>query len=264
MRSPATPSGRSTSIRSRKGLTVEIGNTDAEGRLILADALALADEETPDLLDRHGDADRRRARRARARAAALLHRRRGARGRAGAPRRGGERSAVAAAAVAALRLDAQFQDRRHQQRREPAAWPARSSARCSSSASCRAAKSWLHFDIYAWTPSAKPGRPEGGECQAARALYALLKQRYGASDDVHRHQGQGAAHHHDRRAAAAELVHGEPARHAAVAGLLAAAPIASSISTASPATSPPSTAPASTSSSTATRGSTTTSPGGAG
>ena len=44
-----------------------------------------------------------------------------------------------------------------------------------------AAKSWLHFDIYAWTPSAKPGRPEGGECQAARALYALLKQRYGAS-----------------------------------------------------------------------------------
>ena len=36
--------------RSRKGLTVEIGNTDAEGRLILGDALALADEETPDLL----------------------------------------------------------------------------------------------------------------------------------------------------------------------------------------------------------------------
>ena len=36
--------------RSRKGLTVEIGNTDAEGRLILADALALAAEETPELL----------------------------------------------------------------------------------------------------------------------------------------------------------------------------------------------------------------------
>jgi len=35
---------------SRKGITVEIGNTDAEGRLVLADALALADEETPDLL----------------------------------------------------------------------------------------------------------------------------------------------------------------------------------------------------------------------
>ena len=36
--------------RSRKGITVEIGNTDAEGRLILADALALADEEAPELL----------------------------------------------------------------------------------------------------------------------------------------------------------------------------------------------------------------------
>jgi leucyl aminopeptidase len=42
-----------------------------------------------------------------------------------------------------------------------------------------AARAWLHFDIYAWTPSAKPGRPEGGECQAARALYALLSARYG-------------------------------------------------------------------------------------
>jgi leucyl aminopeptidase len=42
-----------------------------------------------------------------------------------------------------------------------------------------AAKTWLHFDIYAWVPSAKPGRPEGGECQAARALYAYLCKRYG-------------------------------------------------------------------------------------
>ena len=38
------------SIASRNGLAVEVGNTDAEGRLILADALALADEERPDLL----------------------------------------------------------------------------------------------------------------------------------------------------------------------------------------------------------------------
>jgi leucyl aminopeptidase len=39
-------------------------------------------------------------------------------------------------------------------------------------------KSWLHVDLFAWTPSAKPGRPEGGECQAARAIYALLAARY--------------------------------------------------------------------------------------
>jgi leucyl aminopeptidase len=42
-----------------------------------------------------------------------------------------------------------------------------------------ATKSWAHFDIYAWTPGAKPARPDGGECQVARALYALLKARYG-------------------------------------------------------------------------------------
>jgi leucyl aminopeptidase len=39
-------------------------------------------------------------------------------------------------------------------------------------------KSWLHFDIFAWTLTAKPGRPEGAECQTARALYALLCARY--------------------------------------------------------------------------------------
>jgi leucyl aminopeptidase len=41
------------------------------------------------------------------------------------------------------------------------------------------ATSWLHVDIYGWTPSAKPARPEGGECQAARAIYQLLDERYG-------------------------------------------------------------------------------------
>ena len=42
-----------------------------------------------------------------------------------------------------------------------------------------AAKAWLHVDIYAWVPSAKAGRPEGGEGQAARAVYAYLAARYG-------------------------------------------------------------------------------------
>jgi leucyl aminopeptidase len=40
------------------------------------------------------------------------------------------------------------------------------------------AQSWLHFDLFAWTASAKSARPEGGECQVARALYALLVARY--------------------------------------------------------------------------------------
>ena len=42
-----------------------------------------------------------------------------------------------------------------------------------------AATAWLHCDIYAWNQTTRPGRPEGAECQAARALYALLCERYG-------------------------------------------------------------------------------------
>ena len=42
-----------------------------------------------------------------------------------------------------------------------------------------AARSHVHVDVYAWTPSAKSARPEGGECQAARAVYALLTERFG-------------------------------------------------------------------------------------
>jgi len=42
----------------------------------------------------------------------------------------------------------------------------------------KSAAIWGHFDIYAWTPTACPARPKGGEAQAIRALYALLKARY--------------------------------------------------------------------------------------
>ena len=62
-------------FRSRKGITVEIGNTDAEGRLVLADALTLADDDKPELIVDFAHADRRRARRARAGRTAVLHRR---------------------------------------------------------------------------------------------------------------------------------------------------------------------------------------------
>jgi leucyl aminopeptidase len=40
------------------------------------------------------------------------------------------------------------------------------------------ARAWVHFDVYAWTQTTKSGRPEGGDCQAARALYALLTAGY--------------------------------------------------------------------------------------
>jgi leucyl aminopeptidase len=44
----------------------------------------------------------------------------------------------------------------------------------------RKAGTWVHFDVFAWTPVARPGRPFGGEAQGIRALYALLSEDYPA------------------------------------------------------------------------------------
>ena len=163
---------------SRKGLTVEIGNTDAEGRLVLADALALADEEKPDLLIDLGT---------------LTGAARVALGPDLPPfYTDDERLAQELSACANLENDPLW--------RLPL-WPPydswldskvanvnnASSGTFAGSITCalflqrfvEAAKSWLHVDIYGWTPSAKPARPEGGECQAARAIYKLLGDRYG-------------------------------------------------------------------------------------
>ncbi len=101
--------------RSRKGITVEIGNTDAEGRLVLADALALADEEAPELIVDFATLTGAARVALGPRSAAILHRRRRAGGRSHARRYGGKRPAVAVAAVAALRADARIESRRHQQ-----------------------------------------------------------------------------------------------------------------------------------------------------
>ena len=40
------------------------------------------------------------------------------------------------------------------------------------------AKSYLHLDIYGWTPTAKPGFPKGGEAEGIRALFSLISERY--------------------------------------------------------------------------------------
>jgi leucyl aminopeptidase len=42
----------------------------------------------------------------------------------------------------------------------------------------------VHFDIYGWTPSAKPASPEGAEIQTARLLFDLIEDRYGAGTQV--------------------------------------------------------------------------------
>jgi len=164
-------------FKSRKGITVEIGNTDAEGRLILADALALADEEKPDLLIDMGT---------------LTGAARVALGPDLPPfYTDDERLALDVARCAREENDPLW--------RMPL-WPPYDSwlesraatitnaptGALAGSITCALflqrfvehAKSWLHLDIYAWTPSAKPARPEGGECQAARAIYKLLGERY--------------------------------------------------------------------------------------
>jgi leucyl aminopeptidase len=163
---------------SRKGLNVEIGNTDAEGRLVLADALTLADEETPELLVDMGT---------------LTGAARVALGPELPPfYTDDEALASDVARCAAAENDplwrlplwpryAQMLDSKTADLNNVASGGMAGSIVCALFLKrfVSAAKSWLHFDIYAWTPAAKPGRPEGGECQAARALYALLAQRYG-------------------------------------------------------------------------------------
>jgi leucyl aminopeptidase len=163
---------------SRKGLSVEIGNTDAEGRLVLADALALACEDKPDLLIDLGT---------------LTGAARVALGPDLPPfYTNDETLALDVARCANEENDPLW--------RLPL-WPPYDSWLDSKVANLNNAPSggfagsitcalflqrfvedttrWLHVDIYGWTPSAKPARPEGGECQAARAIYKLLSERYG-------------------------------------------------------------------------------------
>jgi leucyl aminopeptidase len=163
---------------SRKGLNVEIGNTDAEGRLVLADALALADEETPELLVDMGT---------------LTGAARVALGPELPPYYTDDEALAAEVAQCAaaendplwrlplwMRYDRNL-DSKVADLNNVAPGGMAGSIICALFLKrfVSAAKGWLHFDIYAWTPAAKPGRPEGGECQAARALYAVLTKRYG-------------------------------------------------------------------------------------
>jgi leucyl aminopeptidase len=165
--------------KSRKGLTVEIGNTDAEGRLVLADTLSLADEEAPELLIDF------------------------------ATLTGAARVALGPELSPAYTDDDKLADdlsRFGLQENDPVwrmpLWKPYASMLDSKIADINnvssgafagsitaalflrrfveRAKSWLHLDIYAWNPSSKSGRPEGGEAMTARALFALLKERYSA------------------------------------------------------------------------------------
>ena len=164
--------------KSRKGISVEIGNTDAEGRLILADALALADEDAPDLIVDF------------------------------ATLTGSARVALGPELPAMFTDDDKLADEivRNASEQADPCWrmplwrPYQSMLESKiadtnnvSSGSLAGAitaalfltrfveraRSWVHFDLFAWNPASKPGRPEGGEAQTIRALYAMLTARYG-------------------------------------------------------------------------------------
>jgi leucyl aminopeptidase len=164
--------------RSRKGLTVEIGNTDAEGRLILADAIALADEEKPELI---------------ADFATLTGAARVALGTEIPPfYTEDDDLASALAHYAGSESDPLWRMplwHQYDQLLDSKVADINNVSSSGLGGSITAAlflhrfvaqaKAWLHCDIYAWNQTARPGRPEGAECQAARALYALLVSRYG-------------------------------------------------------------------------------------
>jgi leucyl aminopeptidase len=167
-------------IKSRKGLTIEIGNTDAEGRVILADALTEAVSEKPELLID---------------IATLTGAARIALGTE-LPALFANNDSVAADVI------------RHGKKNDDPVWrlPLFSQYRellnsTIADINNNASESyggaitaaiflkefvpddipWLHFDLMAWNQRARPGRPQGGEAMALRALFSYLTERFASS-----------------------------------------------------------------------------------
>jgi len=166
-------------LKTRKGLTVEVGNTDAEGRLILSDALARAGEHEPELtVD----------------CATLTGAARVALGPQLPPFYTDD-DALAADLVEAARavddpiwrmplwrgyrdaVEAEIADLRN----DSADWAQAGSITAALFLQRFAPESgsWVHFDIFAWNPKGRPGWPAGSEAQAMRAVFAVLQKRYG-------------------------------------------------------------------------------------
>ncbi len=165
-------------LTARNGLTVEINNTDAEGRLVLADALALASEEAPDLL---------------VSMATLTGAARVAVGPDLAPFYTDDAALAAALSDAADRVaDPVWRMPFHMPYEamiEPAVADLDNAPAGGFAGSITAAlflrrftegaPRYLHFDIYGWQPAAAPARPKGGVGQGARALLDALSEVLG-------------------------------------------------------------------------------------
>ena len=160
-------------LTSRKGLTVEINNTDAEGRLVLADALALADEGAPELI---------------VSMATLTGAARVAVGPDLAPFYTGSDALADALSAAGARLaDPVWRMPFHEPYEamiEPGIADLDNAPSGGFAGSITAALflrrfveqagAYAHFDIYGWQPKPAPGRPRGGAGQGARALFDAL------------------------------------------------------------------------------------------
>jgi leucyl aminopeptidase len=162
-------------LTSRKGLTVEVNDTDAEGRLVLADALALADEGRPDLI---------------VSMATLTGAARTAVGPDLAPFYTDDEALAGALSAASARVaDPVWRMpfwTPYESIIEPDVADLDNAPGFGFAGSITAAlflrrfvtesPSYAHFDIYAWTPNAAPGRPKGGAGQGARALLEALPE----------------------------------------------------------------------------------------
>lgn len=165
-------------INTRKGLTVEIGNTDAEGRVVLADGLAYACEHKPDLVIDF---------------ATLTGAARTALG-TDLPPIFSNRPKIANAIMSAgervedpLWVMPLYQPYKTLLKSEIAHL---NNTASTSYGGCITAAlflehfvepeiPWVHIDTYAWNQSARPGRPAGGEALGLRAVFNYIRERYG-------------------------------------------------------------------------------------
>lgn len=164
-------------VRTRAGHTVEVDNTDAEGRLILCDALAYAGEKKPDLIMDF---------------ATLTGAARVALG-PDLPAVFTNRDPLADAVVKAstlthdplwrLPLWGPYMRMLESQLADFAnAGPSRHAGAITAALYLQrfvpSDIDWIHTDVYAWNDSERPGRPRGGEAQSLRAMFAFLQKRY--------------------------------------------------------------------------------------
>jgi len=163
-------------IRSRAGIMVEVGDTDAEGRLVLADALSLADEDKPDYLMTF---------------ATLTGAARVALGPDLPPLYSTDDDLAADLVASGLAVgdpmwrmpfwqpyDALLDGRVGELCSIfPEPFAGSVMAALFLKRFVKNAPRYAHFDIYGWTPRPQPGKPFGGEAQCARAVYSCLKKR---------------------------------------------------------------------------------------